>query len=315
MRTRTLKLALLTFASAAILTSCKHTGDWETDSKTGVVYRFLKHDDNGMKGSDSGAAKVVLSFTGKTKSGQDSVFFDSRKRGDSTGAITLSLQKTYHACLEEGLLLMSPGDSAEFQINADSLYLKFFHYPPNRIPPGVTATTVYTFHIKLISFMSKKGIAEENNKQRQKYMQQIMARKAMEANSIADYLKKNNLENVKPASDSIYYIETKKGKGKEIKEGDSIQVGYKGMLLDGTIFDQSDKGPGHTTLGLLYSKDPNTIRVIQGWINILGKMHEGESAKVLIPSALAYGARGMGPIQPFTPLIFEMEVVSVKSNK
>lgn len=314
MRTRTLTAILLATASAALITSCKHTGDWETDSKTGVVYKFIKHDENGMKGSDSGAARVVLMFTGKSKSGQDSVFFDSHKRGDSLGAITLSLQKTYHACLEEGILLMSPGDSAEFQINADSLYLKFFHYPPNRIPPGITSTSVFTFHIKLISFMSKKDIMEENNRQRQKYMQQIMARKAMESSSIADYIKKNNYEKVKPTEDSIFFLETEKGKGKEIKEGDSIQVSYTGYLLDGSVFDKSDHGPGHTTMGLRYSKDPNTIRVIQGWIEVLGKMREGEKVKVLIPSALAYGARGMGPIQPFTPLVFDMEVVSVKSN-
>lgn len=315
MRTRTLTAIFLTAASATLITSCKHTGDWETDSKTGVIYKFIKHDENGTKGSDSGAARVVLAFSGKTKAGKDSDFFDSRKRGDSTGAITLSLTKTYHACLEEGILMMSPGDSAEFQIVADSLYLKFFHYPPNRIPPGVTPTTMYTFRIKLVSFMSKNQIMEENNKQRQKYMQQIMARKAMETSSIADYLQKKHYEKVKPAADSIYYLETEKGKGKEIKEGDSIQVKYVGSLLDGSVFDKSDHGPGHETMGLLYSKDPNTIRVIQGWIDVLGKMHEGEKVKVLIPSAMAYGARGMGPIQPFTPLIFDMEIVSVKSNK
>ena len=304
MRTRTIKLFILAIASVAFITSCKHNGDWQTDSKTGVIYRFLKHDENGVKGTDSGAAKVILVFTGKSKTGQDTTLFDSHKRGDSTGAITLSLQKTYHACLEEGIIMMSPGDSAEFQVNADSLYLKFFHYP---IPPGVTPTTVYTFHIKLISLMSRKDIMEESMKQRAKYEQQKMVRKAMEPSIIADYLKANKYENVKPTEDSIYYLESKKGKGKEVKEGDSVAVKYKGMFLDGRIFD-----PGTAPYRIVYEKN---AQVIQGWIKIIGKMHEGDKIKVIIPSALGYGDRGMGPIQPFTPLMFEMEMLSVKSNK
>jgi FKBP-type peptidyl-prolyl cis-trans isomerase len=44
-------------------------------------------------------------------------------------------------------------------------------------------------------------------------------------------------------------------------------------------------------------------------------MSQGDKMKVLIPSKMGYGARGGGPIQPYTPLIFDMEIISVKSNK
>jgi peptidyl-prolyl cis-trans isomerase A (cyclophilin A) len=48
---------------------------------------------------------------------------------------------------------------------------------------------------------------------------------------------------------------------------------------------------------------------------MLGSMTEGEKVTVLIPSKLAYGAMGAGSlIPPFTPLIFDMELVRVVKN-
>lgn len=313
MRTKTFQLFFLSVASVAFITSCNHSsGSFETDSKTGVTYRFIKHDDNGTKGTDSDYAKAVLSYSEKTKDGKDSILFDSRKRGDSTGAIQLALKKTFDGSLEQGILMMSPGDSAEFQINADSLYLKTFHAPADRLPPGVHGST-YTFHIKLVSFTTKKEMMDEMNKQRQQYMQKMMARKSMESASITAYLQANHYENVKPTADSIYFLERGKAKGRQIKDGDSIEVAYTGMLLDGTVFDQSGKGADHGNFKLVYSP---TAGVIQGWIKVLGTMHEGEKVKVLLPSAMAYGPRGAGQmIAPFTPLLFDIEVIKVKSNK
>jgi FKBP-type peptidyl-prolyl cis-trans isomerase FkpA len=311
MRTRTITSFFLAVASIALITSCGHSG-FQTDSKTGVVYQFIKHDESGVKGTDSDIAKLVLAYSTKTKSGKDSDLFNSRKRGgDSTGVIPLRLQKTFNGCLEQGILMMSPGDSALFQINADSLYLKFFHAPADKLPPGVHGST-YTFRISLKSFMTKKDMQDEQNKQRQKMMEQIMARKSMEAPAIAAYLAKNHYENVKPGADSIFILEDKKGKSREVKEGDSLEVGYTGRLLNDTIFDFSDKGPGHRTYKLLYTKN---AALIKGWISVLGNMHEMEKVKVLIPSAMAYGPRGGGPIPPFSPLVFDIEVVSIKSNK
>ncbi len=306
MRTRKFTVLFFAVASVAYLTSCGGHS-FQTDSKTGVVYQFIKHDESGAKGSDSDIAKVVLAYSTKTKSGKDSDLFDSHKRGgDSTGVIPLRLKKTFYGCLEQGILMMSPGDSALFQINADSLYLKFFHAPADKLPPGVHGS-IYTFRIRLKSFMNTKDMMEEQNKQRNKYMQQLMARKATESPAIAAYLTSHHYENVKPTEDSIFLLEDKKGNGKAIKDGDSIVVRYRGTLLNDTVFD-----PGVAPYRLLYSEN---AQVIKGWIKVLGQMSQGEKAKVLIPSAMAYGPRGGGLIPPFSPLLFNMEVLSVKSNK
>ena len=102
-------------------------------------------------------------------------------------------------------------------------------------------------------------------------------------------------------------MQTTKGTGAQVQDGDSVVVKYKGTFLDGGVFD-----PGTQPYKLMYSKNAS---VIQGWISVLGKISQGDKMKVLIPSKMGYGARGGGPIQPYTPLIFDMEIISVKSNK
>src|SRR6202020_2973127 len=101
-----------------------------------------------------------------------------------------------------------------------------------------------------------------------------------------------------------------KGKGTQVQVGDSLEIKYKGMFLDGTVFDQSDKGPGPGTFKVRYNK---TMPLIQGWISVLGKMNEGDKVKILIPSKMAYGPQGRGQIPPYAPLLFEMELVRLKS--
>lgn len=76
------------------------------------------------------------------------------------------------------------------------------------------------------------------------------------------------------------------------KAGDFISVHYSGSLEDGTVFDTS------------YSRNqPLTFQVgsgqvIKGWDQGLLDMCIGEKRKLTIPSDLAYGDRGIGPIPP-----------------
>ena len=49
--------------------------------------------------------------------------------------------------------------------------------------------------------------------------------------------------------------------------------------------------------------------VIEGWIQVLKMMPAGSKWEVTIPQELAYGARNMGEIKPFSTLIFTIEVM------
>jgi FKBP-type peptidyl-prolyl cis-trans isomerase FklB len=85
---------------------------------------------------------------------------------------------------------------------------------------------------------------------------------------------------------------------------DEVEVTYKGWMVDGTVFDQTEAGD--TT------KFP-AGGVIVGWQEALSLMKEGDEWEVVIPAAMAYGLEGKGPIPPNQVLTFQMKLIKVTS--
>lgn len=107
----------------------------------------------------------------------------------------------------------------------------------------------------------------------------------------------------------LFYKITKKTDGVAPQKGDEVAVHYAGKLVDGTEFDSSFKRnqPIDIPIGV--------GQVIKGWDEGIMLLKEGETATLLIPSELGYGANGAGGvIPPNAWLIFDVELVKVKSN-
>lgn len=86
--------------------------------------------------------------------------------------------------------------------------------------------------------------------------------------------------------------------------GTMVSVLYKGMLLNGKVFDESPDRD-HPLIIRLGRGD-----LIDGWEEALQKMHKGEKWLLVVPSEMAYGARGKPPSIPRdSALVFEMELV------
>lgn len=107
----------------------------------------------------------------------------------------------------------------------------------------------------------------------------------------------------------LRYIVLKPGEqgGPMPQKGMEVAVLYKGMLLNGTVFDQSPD-----------AEHPLRVRLgrgglIDGWEEALQKMRKGEKWLLIVPPELAYGARGKPPIiKRNATLVFEMELLDFR---
>jgi FKBP-type peptidyl-prolyl cis-trans isomerase len=112
-------------------------------------------------------------------------------------------------------------------------------------------------------------------------------------------------EAVVTLSSGLQYKILKEGNGKKPTETDTVEVHYRGTLIDGTEFESSYQTGHPTTFAV--------AAVIRGWKEALSLMPVGSNWQLLIPPQLAYGARGSGrTIPPNATLIFELELLAIK---
>lgn len=113
-------------------------------------------------------------------------------------------------------------------------------------------------------------------------------------------------EGVKVTESGLQYLILKEGNGVKPGPNDAVTVHYTGRLIDGTVFDSSvERGePATFAVG----------QVIPGWVEGLQLMSEGAAWRLFIPSNLAYGPHGTGPIQPNSTLIFDVQLIKVNKN-
>ena len=140
----------------------------------------------------------------------------------------------------------------------------------------------------------------------------------MEANSkaLADanaaagtaFLQENGArEGVTTTESGLQYEVLEAGDGAMPGPADSVQVHYRGTLIDGTEFDSSYARGEPVTFGV--------NQVISGWTEALQLMQVGSKYKLFIPSDLAYGAGGAGDrIGPNSTLVFEVELLDIPSQ-
>lgn len=111
-------------------------------------------------------------------------------------------------------------------------------------------------------------------------------------------------EGIKTTASGLQYKVLKEGSGAKPKETDTVEVNYRGTLIDGTEFDSSYKRGKP-------AKFP-VNRVIKGWTEGLQLMTPGSKYQFFVPSELAYGERGAGgEIGPSATLIFDVELLGV----
>ena len=279
-------IACLLFASFA---QAQKAVKYSKSKTTGLSYVMHKSNKGPKLKLDD-----VVTLNLKYITSKDSIVFDSWKMGKP---IQLKIAKSsFKGDLMDGLTLLAVGDSASFLINADSLFTKTFGAPR---PAFIDSSSFLSFTVKVISTTTDAALKAEELKAEKE--------NAMKENEvIAKYIADKQMTPSKSSS-GLMYIISEPGTGEQAQAGKTVKVHYTGRLLDGTKFDSS-----------LDRNEPIEFKlgqgmVIKGWDEGIALLKVGGKALLIIPSDLAYGSRGAGGvIPPFSPLTFEVELVSVQ---
>jgi FKBP-type peptidyl-prolyl cis-trans isomerase FkpA len=299
------KIAFFLVVAAIVVAACKkspYPGFEQTEN--GLFYQFHIQNKDAAKPKKGDIVVGELSIRL-----EDSLIFTNA--GQPTRLFPVD--SIYPGDLFEGVQLMGIGDSATFIVFADTI--KKYVPMPQDVKPGAK----FYYSIKLTEIISKEKVEAEQKVQMEAYTKQAEEAKVRETADIEKYIKEKKIS-AKPTESGLYYIETKKGSGAQAENGKTVKVEYTGMLLNGKVFDTSIKSIAEKA-GLFNAQrqyEPIEFplgegRVIPGWEEGIAKMKVGGKAKFIIPSNIAYGARGAGKdIPPFSTLIFEVELKEVK---
>jgi FKBP-type peptidyl-prolyl cis-trans isomerase len=114
-------------------------------------------------------------------------------------------------------------------------------------------------------------------------------------------------DGVTTTASGLQYEVLERGNGGQSPAATDVVVAhYEGRFIDGEVFDSSiARGqPAEFMLN----------QVIPGWTEGLQLMQTGDTYRLYIPSALAYGPGGSGPIPPHATLIFDVELIEVNPD-
>ena len=283
-----LAILLLTLTLGCMIISCTNvkTDDFNTTS-SGLKYQFITDVESEKPEIDDIMIMHMMYSTS-----YDSVLFNSKIERDSFHVVLV--EPTFIGGVEEGFAMMSPGDSVVFKVSADSVYEKTFY---QSLPEYLSIGDELTFNVKML------GLIRRSVYDSLELANDIEARRA-EFELIDQYMAEKNLE-IMPTENGLYYLSLKEGSGELAKKGDTITANYTGSLLNGKVFDSSD-----------WKDEPFTFimgndMVLPGWEEGLPLMRKGGKALMLLPSDLAFGARHVGEVPPYSSLLFEIEILEI----
>ena len=305
---KTLLIASLALTCAVLMTACNSCNSNKfKQAENGLLYRFETTNPEGEQpqAGDVLVGELLLRLE------NDTLFTNV---GNADRIFQVAESPMFKGDILEGLLMMHKGDKAVFKIPAYSIgnFMQESQMPP-MYKKG--AGQFFYYEIALMDIVTKEELAQEQAN----FIEEMNQRKEEEPATLAKYIADNNIT-AKPTKSGLYVIVNKKGTGAKVAAGKKVAVNYTGRLLDGTLFDTSREAdakaadkvqPGRTYEPLTYTVGAQPM--IKGWDEGIMGQPAGSDITLIMPSELAYGARGAGKdILPYSPLVFNLTIESVE---
>ncbi len=297
------KLVIVLGLAVTGLAGCKNFEKGEGD----MLYKI--HTD---KSGETIKEGDFVAFKAIEKTEGDSVLYSSYDY--DRPSLLVKEKSVFKGDLFAALGLLSEGDSATFKINIDSMVQKM-----GRPQPSDTTKKYLVYTIKIDKVIPKGKLTDSlfRGKIDAFLKTEMDQAKTGEANKVKAYVSAKSLKPTVTAS-GLNYVVTTQGSGPKANPGDTVLVNYTGMFLSGKVFDSSlaEVAKKNGTFNPQRPYEPLKLPVgmngsIAGFEEGLMLLPKGAKATLILPSSLAYGEQGNQGIPPFTPLIFEVDVVNI----
>jgi FKBP-type peptidyl-prolyl cis-trans isomerase len=295
--------------SVIVLASCGGKSPYPDYEEAENGTYFLLHTKGaGTATVDTGGA-VFIKWKFKTE--KDSVFFDVNQQAQAQSYPIRVEKSKFKGDFMDMFTRMHAGDSASFFVRYDTLkkyYPKEFDFS-QQFGKRIDTMKYIGFSVKIDSIYDRakvETLVQAAKAEDQKRKDMLMAMKAQEPAAIQKYLSDNKIT-ATPSATGVYYIEKVKGKGDNIKKGQTVSIKYTGKFVDGQIFDSSENSGQPLTFVV------GQMQVVPGMDEGIQQFKKGGKGTLIIPSEQAYGDGG-GRMKPFATLIFDIEVVDVKDG-
>lgn len=285
--------------SAVIIFSCSQSQDRVTES--GLKYRLIVDGGQGVA-ADSMVMDLDIKFwyNGDSLLGENKSPFQKIPGAESQGPLL------------ELFFELGKGDSAVFSMQVKEYFEKsnLGALPPNMDENGEIRIDIA---VRDVLPMDEYNVMAEKKRETERLLL-----KEKEEVALKDYFEQNQINPEKTESGLFISIH-EEGTGEVPESGDKIAVNYKGMLLNGNVFDTSIEAVAKENN--LYNEKRTYApfefivgrgQVIRGWDEAFTQVKVGTKATIFIPSPLAYGTRSPSPAIPAnSTLIFEVELIDI----
>jgi FKBP-type peptidyl-prolyl cis-trans isomerase len=267
-----------------------------TKKQNGIYFRLLSFNEGNRKIKEGDY--VFLKAVYKTQA--DSVFWDSRYNAGKNYFFKITSKKLGSPFFGFLLKEYTSGDSLAFKINKNIFFRDVF----DTIAPWFTQKdSVVNAEILIEKVLSendfKKFIESGDLRVESDQWQQ---KKLMEEWVL------NNFKNAEKADSLLYFERFAATTDSLVKPGKTVTLIYKGMYLDGRIFDEVKEDK---PLTINYGYEGQMLRGIE---KVMRRLRKGENAKIIIPSHLGFGEYGSsnGTVPPNTPVVYEIKIIDVR---
>ena len=292
------KISLLILLLVFVLQACKKPSsaiEGYTKDEAGFYYKLLSFGDGNERANSTQV--VVLEVVMSTLS--DSIFWDTYHDSQDDLYIDLSKKQRANSC-NHYFKKVVEGDSISFYVNPTTFFRDYFD---TIVPAFCLKDSLIKLNVKVNQIISKAEY------QKIKKMAQEEAEEDLELQELEKidaYLVKD-YPSIKPDGYGIYWLDKEENNGEPVTWGKRVNIDFQGFYLDGRPIAQ-----GEQSMEFNYGTPD---QIINGLNIVIGKLKNGEIAKIILPSRLAFGEKGTsnGSIKPYTPIVYELKITDVKS--